>query len=419
MRKAKAMNDFRLPSSRLLPLLGATLLYAGGAIHADAGQQRRSPSAAKQKVGLKQIALLSGERKAAAPPPTEIPKLQVGDLTITGASRSGAVFGTGASHWTGPNTEVEVLDRTSKSVLRVHADDVQASRVGKNEFGLITLNGNVRYRLVQQSDEGERVLEGTAGRAEVRRVTHHMEFTGGVHADVTDKVRFSGPATLRTRNLTVAMETKPFQYTLEGVAANNDIQFTPLQTPTVKAGTKPASATPLGTIHIFGFRSGDLQFGKAIHLQGAATTCEFGSPDDLTSWRLQGEQFEGEFVPDTSDLQRATVSQNVRFHITQPSADKKAKTMADGTAPQASYVRSQAGQELVAHGPFRIEFTDAQHLVEPMLITAEESSVLSVKKVGDSLSYDLDDPNRTGTMRIVPKPLEKTVPKPTTPLKPK
>ncbi len=412
------MNDFRLPSGRLL-LIGATILCCSEAIHANARQQKRPQPAAKQNVGLKQIAVFSGKRTAAPPPPTEIPKLQVGDLTITGASRSGGVLGTGALRWSGPNTEVEVPDKASKSVLRVHADDIQASRVGKSELGLIVLSGHIRYRLVQQSDEGERVLEGTAGHAEVRRVTHHMEFTGGVHADVTDKARFSGPATLRTGTLTVEMANKPFQYTLEGAAANNDIQFTPLQTTAVKVGAKPTPATPVGTIHISGFRSGDLQFGKAIHLQGAATTCEFGSPDDLTSWRLQGEQFEGEFVPDTSDLQRATVSQNVRFHITQPSADKKAKTMADGTAPQASYVRSEAGQELIVHGPFKINFTDPQHLDEPMLLTAEVSSVLSVKKSGDSLSYDLEDPNHTQKFHIVPKPLEKPKPRPVKPPKPK
>ena len=413
MRKAKAMHHFPLLSGRLLSALGASLLCSMAAQQAHSGRQAGAGHGPARGAGPKQVVLVSNKRGAAPRTQAETPKLQVGDLTISGATKSEGVLGTGALRWTGPNTEIEVPDRASKSVLRVHADDIQASRVGKNQFGLITFSGSVRYRLTQQTDAGERILEGTAGRAEVRRVARYMEFTGGVHAKLTDAARFNGPATLHTGSLTLAMDSRPFRYTLEGAAAGNDIQFTPLQSAAAEDGAKATSGA-LGTIHLFGFRSGDLQFGQAVHLQGAGTTCEFASPDDKTAWRLRGEQFEGEFVPDRSDIQRATVTQNVRFRVKQPSADKKSFTTADGTAPQASYVRSQAGQELVAHGPFKIDFSDPEHSEEPITLTAGQSSILTVKKSDNSLSYALDDPNHTQKFHIVPKPFDVKEAKPTT-----
>lgn len=413
MRKTKAMRPLSLPSGRLLSWLGATILCCLGSQQAHAGRQNRPQPLSPRGSRPQQVALGARQRPAAPPAPAEIQKLQVGDLTIRGATKSEGVLATGALRWIGANTEIEVPDKASKSVMVVHADDIQASRVGKSEYGLITLSGNVRYRVVQQSSEGERVLEGTAGHAEVRRTAKRMEFTGGVRAKLTDAAHFSGPAILRTGSLIVAMDKQPYRFNLQGSAAENDIRFTPLQSaPPKTTGGKAVAPAPLGGIHIYAFRSGDLQFGEAIHLRGAGTTCEFASPDEKTVWRLQGEQFEGEFVPGTSDLQRATVTQNVRFHVTQPSTDKKTKTTADGKAPQASYVRTEAGQEMIVHGPFTINFTDPEHLEEPMLLTAEQSSTLSVKKSGDSLSYSLDDPNHTQKFHIVPKPFEANEPSP-------
>ncbi len=422
-----AMRRFRLPWVSLLSSLGASILCSGSAIRTHAEHQASAPPSAPHPSRLKQIALLSNKRQA-APPQAEKKKLKIGDVTIADFNTNEGVLGSGEFHLLGPYTEITVPDKASKSVLHVHADDIQGSRIGKIDGGLITLIGNVRYRLVQQSDEGERILEGTAGRAILERTKQHMEFTGGTHATLTDAARFSGPATLRTDSLNVAMKSKPARYTLEGAAANNDIRFTPMQTPTVKAGTKltaadppgaKPAATPLGTVHIYSFRSGDVQFGEAIHFQGATTTCEFASPDDKTSWRLQGEQFEGEFVPTTSDLQRATVTENVKFHVLQPSADKKVKTTADGTATQASFVRTKAGQEMLAHGPIRVDFTDPEHLEEPMVLTSGPKSILTVKKAGGSLSYRLDDPEHKPKLDIVPKPFAVDEAKPVTPPKPK
>ncbi len=406
MIKSSSNRWSLLPSGRLLFMLSAASLSLGSAGQTQSGRKvnLRAPQT--------RLTALAPRKQAAAPPAQgELPKTQIGDLTISKSLKSEVVLGTGALRWLGPNTEIEVPDKASDSVLYVHADDIQASRVGKVQIGLITLSGNVRYRLVQQSDQGERLLEGTAGHAEVRRVVRRIEFTGGVRVRLTEKARFSSPATLRTGALTLAMDAKPFHYTLNGAAGANDIQFTPLQAAPVKAGAKPKGPIPLGTIHLYGFRTGDLQFGKAVHLQGAGTACEFASPDDKTSWKLQGEQFEGEFVPDSSDLERATVTQKVHFHLMQPSADAKSKTIADGTCRQASYVRSDEGQELVAHGPLNIDFTDPQHFEEPMTLTAESSATLTVKKEGESLSFSVDDPKQTQKLHIVPKTLEESAPK--------
>ena len=416
------MRYFRLSSGRMLSGLGAAALCCSGTHVARAGQQNKLRPDSRQP-GLKQIAVVSGKRTV---PPTEHLKQQFGDITFVDADKWNVDLGKGTTHWVGAHTEIEVPDKASKSVLYVHADDILGSRVGKMNIGLIVLSGNVRYRLVQKSDAGDRVLEGTAGHAELRRATKLMEFTGGVHTKLTDAEQFRGPATLRTGSLTVAMETKPFRYSLEGVAANNDIQFTPQQAaasktdskPASKADGKPAPPTPLGTFHAYGFRSGDLQIGEAIHLQGAGTTCEFASPDEKTAWRLQGEQLEGEFVPKKSEIQRATVTQNVRYHVSQPSKDKKTQTTVDGTAPQASYVRTQAGQETVVHGPLTMNLDDLQHLAKPAVMTAGQRALLTVKKSGESLSWELIDPDHTQTLQFEPKPFDLEETKPAAPPKP-
>lgn len=413
------MCSIHLSSVRMSALLGTAILACSGLGKATAGQQNGAHPGPKQKPAAKQVALLSGRRKQAPKPQAETTKTKIGDVTIADFTTSEGVIGSREVRFLGQFTEIEVPDKASNSVLRIHADDIHGTRVGPTDLGSITLSGNVQYRLVQQTGGSERVLEGTAGHAELRRGEHHMEFTGGVRAKLTDAARFGSPATLHTGSLTVAMAAKPFHYSLDGDPTNNDIQFTPLQTSAPKTGAKTGTVTPLGRIHAFGFRSGDLQFGQAMHLQGAETTCEFASPDDLTSWRLQGEQFEGEFVPKKSDLQRATVTQNVRFHITQPSADKKAKTTADGTSSQASYVRSEAGQELIAHGPLKIDFTDPERSDEPLVYNGGRSAVLSVKKVGSSLSYSLIDLNNNQKVRVTPKPFDAGEPKPPTLPKPK
>ena len=413
------MRSYSLSSGPLLSLLSAALLFGSGANRISAGQQNRVKAPSQAKSGAKQIALLSGKRQDAKKPPEPPVKTQIGDITISGAQTTEGVLGSREFHLKGPNTEIDVPDKASKSVLHVHADDIRASRVGKNDLGLITLDGNVRYRLVQQTPEGERILEGSSGHAVLRRTTQHLDFTRGVRAKLADPARFSTPATLRTDTLNVAMDAKRYRFNLEGASATNDIRFTPLQPPAAKEGEKPGAPTPVGAVHIAGFRSGELQFGQSIHLQGAGTTCDFASPDEKTSWHLEGEQFEGEFVPDTSDLQRATVTDNVKFHITQPSSDKKAQTTAEGSTPQASYVRSKDGQEMVVHGPFNTSFTDPVHLEKPATIMAEKSATLKLKKAGDSISYSIDDPQQTVKMRIFPKPFEEASAKTTTPPVPK
>ncbi len=415
MRKAIPMRSSLLPSGQVLSLLGVSAFFLCAVTQAQSGQKRGTANSVQRTSQSRQVVLLPSKRTAAPPAQGEVQKTKIGDITFSKAQKFEVLPEAGTAHWVGPNTEIEVPDKASSSVLLVHADDILASRVGKTQFGLITLNGDVRYRLIQKTDTGERILEGTAGHVEVRRAARRIDFTGGVHTKLTDAARFSGPATLRTGALTLDMDSKPSRYTLEGGAGGNDIQFTPLQSVPEKVGEKPAAAAPLGAVHLYGFRSGDLQFGKAVHVQGAATTCEFSSPDAKTAWKLQGEQFEGEFVPDKSDLQRATVTDNVRFHVMQPSADKKSKTVADGTASQASFVRTQSGQEMVAHGPLKIDFTDPQHFEEPMTLTAQQSSVLTVKKDGNSLSYALNDPQQTQKIHIVPKPFDVSDSKPATP----
>jgi hypothetical protein len=410
------MRRFRLPMGHLLLLLGAGVLCYSGTTQAYAGQQSKTLSAVKIGSAVQQVALVARKGKAAPPPPL---KTQIGDLTISGQTKMEQSFTTGALHLIGTETEIEVPDKTGKSILYVHADDIQASRVGKTEFGLITLDHNVRYRLVQQADSGERILEGTAGHAEVRRTAKRMDFTGGVRTKLTDAARFSGPANLRTGSLTVKTDTPSYRFNLEGAAANNDLRFTPLQAAPPKADGKPAPLAPVGAVHIYGFRSGDLQFGEAIHLEGADTTCEFVSPDTKTAWRLQGEQFEGVFVPKTSDLQRATVTDNIKFHLTQPAADKKAQTVVDGTASRASYVRTKTEQETVMHGPLNVQFFDPQRLEEPGLLTAEASATLNLKKSGESLSYSLDDPNHSAKIHFIPKSIDADEAKPKAPPVPK
>jgi len=417
VRKSRFMRSLPLSSGRLV-MVSVSVLCFGLATQTFAGQQSKLSSPAEKKPRAKQVALLSGKRKAAPPPQGERAKSQYGDLSVVSNGVAGVV-GTGDIRWIGPNVEIDFPDKASKSVLHVLADDARVSRVGKSEYGLIKLTGNVRYRVVQQAEDGEHILEGTAGNAILQRTKRHMEFTGGVRAKLTDAARFKGPATLRTGSLNVAMEAKPFRYTLDGTAANNDIQFTPLQTKAPKEGAKAPPPSPLGTIHIFGFRSGELRFGQAIHLQGATTTCEFASPDELTSWRLQGEQFDGEFVPDQSDLQRATVKDNVKFHLVQPTSDKKSKKTADGTAPKASYVRSDAGQEMVVPGPFTVSFGDPVHMEEPMVGSGGQSATLYVKKFEDGLTYHIDDLQHTTKFHTQLKPFEEEEPKPVVPPVPK
>ena len=395
-------------------LTGVSLLCLLLTTQAFAGQSGATRQRVSTVLQARTISLTTRKRTAPPPAQNEMPKTQIGDLTISHVIKMDALLGAGGYRWRGPNTEVEIPDKTSKSVLTVHADDIQVSRVGKNEFGLLTLNGSVRYRLVQKTDDGEHIIEGTAGHAEVRRVTRRMELTGGVRTKLTDAATLDGPATLRTGSLTIAMNANAYRYTLAGGASENDIQFTPI--PKAKDPDEEAPG-PLGTIHLTGFRSGDLEFGKAVHLEGGVTTCEFASPDQKTAWSLKGEQFEGEFIPNTSNLQRATVTTNVRFHVMQPSTDKKTKTVADGSSSQASYVRSKKGQELIAHGPLNIDFTDAQHFEEPMNLTAAQSATLSVRKEGESLSFSVDDPKGTQKYRIVPKPFDLSEPKPAPPKK--
>ena len=412
------MCRIRLPLARVLSLLGASAVCWGGTNSAHAGQQSKTLSTSTQGSSSKQVTLVKSQT---AQQPV---KTQIGDVTMSRWNHFDQDLVSGAIHITGTETEIEVPDKASNSILYVHADDIKGSRVGKTEFGLVTLDRNVRYRLVQKADTGERTLEGTAGHAEVRRSSKRMDFSSGVRAKLTDPSRFSGPATLITTKLTVRTDTPSYRFDLQGAAANNDIRFTPLQAETPKADpkaappkadAKPGPLVPVGTVHLYGFRTGDLQFGESIHLQGPDTTCEFASPDTKTAWRLQGEKLEGVFVPKTSDLQRATVTDNVKFHLAQPSADKTGQTVADGTASRASYVRADADQVTVMHGPLNIMFFDPQRLMEPGLLTSEESGTLTLKKSGDGLAYSLDDPSHTAKIHFIPKTVGEDEAKPKTP----
>lgn len=411
----------RLLSANRLPALFAAGLLCG-VLQSASGRQSGVPASSPRSSGGRQIALLSGKRQATPQPPKnakpEPPvKTQIGDISISGFKTSGGGFGTRDFHFKGPGTEIEVPDKASRSVLTLHADDIEGTPVGKVDGGLIVLSGNVRYRVVQKTAAGERVLEGTAGHAEVRRTTQHIDLTRGVRAKLVDPSQFSGPATLRTTNLHIAMEQQQYHYTLDGPVAENDVQFTPLQTPKLakdaKKDDKPGPPVPVGKIHVFGFRSGDLQFGQSIHLKGASTTCDFTGPEDGSSWHLQGEELEGEFVSGTSDLQRATAMENVKFHVVHPSTDKKYKITVDGITPQASFVRTEKGQELVTHAPFDIKVNDPQHLEEPATIVSQKSvATLNLRKVGDNLLYELDDDDHSSSVNIHPKHIEEPVAKP-------
>lgn len=396
------MRHFRLPSGSLLLGFGVSVLSCCSTHSLSASQQQKIQPA--RTSGSKQIASLPGKQQAAPKSQEETKKLQYGDISIAYFTSMEGLLEGKEIHFKGKKTEIDVPDKASKSVLHVHADDIIGTPTPKGNLGLIKLTGNVRYRLVQQLPEGERILEGSSARAVVQRLERHIEFTGGSHVKLTDAARFRGPATLDTGTLNVFMEAKTYRYTLEGPPGGNDIKFTPLQAPPpVKAGAKPGAPTPVGLVHIFGFRSGDLAFGQAIHLHGAGTTCDFASPDDKTAWHLQGQEFEGEFVPNTTDIQRATVMENVKFHTKQPSAHKKLTTTVDGTASQASYVRSKEGQEMVAHGPLDITLDDPEHFEKPAPFTVGPKAKLVVRKEGDTLHYSLVDPDATFQGNFQPK----------------
>lgn len=299
-------------------------------------------------------------------------KLQIGDVSI---SEQRSADTTDSRNYTleGPDIKVETTDKKRALHLLVLADHIVAHTQPAGHAGA-DLRGNVRYTITEQVKLGggtfDRVIQGTARRANYSQANKTLRLLDDVHATLTDPSRFLDPAVLSVGSLVMLGEGR---YHLAGSAALNDIRFTPLPAPDKKTdgkadgkkadNKKGALAFQPGTVHAHGFAAGDIDTGKAARFDGPLVVIESDNPQDKSRNVFKAPHFVAGLEKDKDSL---AATGGVTFDCRRTTAQGNMQTLT-GTAEQ---ITSQRGQPLILEGGVNASLTDPATLKEPATLAA-------------------------------------------------
>jgi lipopolysaccharide export system protein LptA len=353
-------------------------------------------------VGIGLLAAATGSASAQKPPQAASPVTtstnRTGSVRITRYERlRGKIDGSGMT-LTGAKTVIEVTDRPSRSVLRFHADTVVTRKEGRDLLGQLDMTGNVRYTLTQQTNEGgERVVEGTAGRASYRSATRRIELEGGVQATLRDPARLDGPGSLKASRVLVDITATPYRYTIEGGGAG-DIQFTPKENS--PSGQGAARRMNVGSVHIYGYEAGEFQIGQTAQFRGANTTVEFANPMEKTRARFQASRLTAAFTGERAALSRAEAAGNVRYEVERPAPDGKSVQTLKGSSAHATY--EAQGGAITLQGTVRADIADPDALAQPARVAADKV-IATLGANGQPERYQITGASARTRLRFTPR----------------
>lgn len=341
--------------------------------------------------------------KAASPVTTSTNR--TGSVQITQYERlRGKIDGSGMT-LTGAKTVITVTDKPSRSALRFHGDTVVTRKEDGDLLGQVDMTGHVRYTLTQQTNEGgERIVEGTAGRASYRSATRRIELEGGVQATLRDPARLNGPGSLKASRVLIDITASPYRYTIEGGSAG-DIQFTPKENAPAGEGVK--RRMNVGSVHIYGYESGEFQIGQRAQFQGANTTVEFANPPEQTHARFQANRITATFTGDRAALSRAEAVGNVRYEVERPAPDGKSIQTLKGSSAHATYAVQNGAISL--QGKVLADIADLNALSQPARVTADKV-IATLGADGQPERYQITGTSAQTRLRFTPLP-----PSPATP----
>src|SRR5262249_34595837 len=120
-----------------------------------------------------------GKKTPAAEQPKEN-TTRYGAISITNWNRTSGSLDFTSVTYTGPNTRVEVPDKSSGSHLSLHADEIKLIGINKPGTERVELRGHLTYSLTQPTPDGPRKLAGTAGQGDYRSEAKRIVLSSGV-----------------------------------------------------------------------------------------------------------------------------------------------------------------------------------------------------------------------------------------------
>jgi hypothetical protein len=330
---------------------------------------------------------------------------RIGDVRVSQYDRLRAKADGSGVTITGPKTIVEIPEAKDRSLLRFHADTIVSRKEGRDLLGQIDLSGSVRYTLTQQIERGgQRVVEGTSGRASYRRATRHVTLSEGVAATLTDPARLNGPGQLKADSVVIDIGASPYRYTIEGDSAHNDIRFMPRQSESGKANAPGKLHT--GEVHIYGYDSGEFQIGQAAVFNGANTTADMDNPKEKTHTHFRAQTISAAFTAEHAALSRAEATGSVHYEVARPASDGSMQTL-QGTSAHAVYDAQDS--TIVLQGTVAATLTDPSTLLKPASLRADRVAVILDAK-GQATLYKMTGAPDQTHLRFTPRPrIEATV----------
>jgi len=316
----------------------------------------------------------AGQAKKPAPPPaasTEAKRIAIGDVVFTGYVRGSTDFSTKADLF-GPNTMVEVPDKNSKSLLKIHADEMHFLRGKGPGREIVEMHGHVRYAVTQSTPEGERRLNGTAGHGDFHRETHKIALTNGVQCEMTDP-RLDGPGTLRAGKVVVDISSTPYLYTLDGDSGTNDVRFTPRP-----RDIKKNPNGQIGRVHVTQWATGTFQPGKVVSFDGQLVLADLQSRSGAQAGQLKARHIQGDFAP-SGELVKARANEDVHYRMERPISRK----LADGKTQEGRQEVTGTSNEAIfepAAGRFTLDGAIDATLVNTLYF-AEPAKLLASRLV--------------------------------------
>jgi lipopolysaccharide export system protein LptA len=257
---------------------------------------------------------------------------------------------------------IESRDARQPTQIRVLADQVNASQSAKNNDGIVDMTGHIRYTITQKTQEGARIIQGTAGHAVYEQATSRILLTAGVQATLTEAAKLQGPATLKSATATLYTDRSQ-RYEMAGDPAVNDIQFTPLRKS--KAGGKePGQPIAGAPVHLHNFRTGEIEQNRHIVVNGPESAVDISDPVENSVGNLVANRIAAEF---SAGLDRAEASGDVHFRYERPGKKEGRQTLR-GRSDTVAYTADQ--HRLVAAGDVEADLTDPAMLLEPAHLKA-------------------------------------------------
>ncbi len=330
-----------------------------------------------------------------------VPKVsRYGDVVISAYDRVRGKTDLSGLRITGAKTLIVVPDKASGSELRIHADDIQTQSEGQDTFAVTELTGHVRYTLLQKTQAGTRILDGTSRRATLRRKAQKIELQAGVEATLSDPERLALPGTLKAGRVLADLSQTPTLYLLSGSAEENDLRFRPKE----RSGAANAK-TELQETHLHHFRQGTFQVGQRAQFEGENTTADFLNPLGEAASQLKASSIRALFTAEKSRLKGAAASGDVRFRFSRPADKDRPAENLTGSADEAAYDFLNERPRYVLKGSVNATLVSPKQVQGPARLEADRIEVTQALLQGlDIFHYHVTARPGRGSLRFTPVP---------------